>query len=68
MYAIIREDQNGHGFIDVSIEGIFRTIEDANGFLNSAVADAIEDGLRVAANGPSPDWDVSWKIETHSLE
>lgn len=66
--VLIREDQNQHGFIDTSIDGLFRRQQDADACLESSAAKAREEGMRVCGDpGAEPDWEIYWKIEQHSL-
>lgn len=47
VHVVIREDQNEHGFIDTSVAGLFRSRNDADAFVESNVAAARNQGLRV---------------------
>jgi hypothetical protein len=68
VYVLVREDQSEHGFIDVSILGLFRSQSEATGVLKTNVVEAREQGLRVCGDpGTESEWDVSWNIEPHSL-
>ena len=68
VHVVIREDQNEHGFIDASVDGLFRSRHEADEYVKSSIADARDEGLRVSdESGIEPDWDVSWKIEVHPV-
>lgn len=68
VFVLVREDQNEHGYIDTSITGIFR---DERAAANEEVLQrgrASAAGLIVEdEDSSSPDWQVAWKIEEHSL-
>ena len=68
VYVLVREDQSEHGFVDASIVGLFRNQDEATAVLQSSVAEAREQGLRVCGDpGTEPEWEVSWNIERHPL-
>ena len=69
VYVLVREDQSEHGFVDVSIVGLFRSQDEATVVLKSSEAEAREQGLRVCGDsGAEPEWEVSWNIEPHPLQ
>jgi hypothetical protein len=68
VYVLIREDQNDHGYVDVSIIGIFRDEQVARNRKDSERARAREEGLRLAGDDDEEaDWQVSWYVEEHSV-
>ena len=67
VYVLIREDQNQHGYIDVSITGIFREKRIAEKLEEVERRLAYRDGLRVEELDSDGDWEVSWKIEEHDI-
>ena len=67
VYVLIREDQNQHGYVDVSITGIFREKRIAKKLEEIERAVAHRQGRRVCDELDDPDWEVSWKIEEHDL-
>jgi hypothetical protein len=69
VYVLVREDQNDHGFVDVSVDGIFRSKADAESLQRNEEADARGRGLLVdGETQPEADWQVSWKIEEHDVQ
>jgi len=66
VHVLIREDQNEHGYIDVSITGVFREKRLANEQEALERLHAREQGL-VVEDDESADgeWQVSWKVEEH---
>lgn len=68
VYVLIREDQNDHGYVDVSIVGIFRDEQVAKNRGDSERALARENGLRLGDDDDAEaDWQVSWHVEEHSV-
>ena len=68
VYVLIREDQNQHGYIDVSIAGIFRQEQIAQEIRATERRLALQEGRRVCDEFDSdPDWEVSWTIEEHDI-
>lgn len=68
VYVLIREDQNQHGYVDVSITGIFREKRIAEKLEEVERRLAHREGLRVCDELDSDgDWEVSWKIEEHDI-
>jgi hypothetical protein len=67
VYVLIREDQNQHGYVDVSITGIFREKRIAEKLEEVERRLARREGLRVEELGSDGDWEVSWKIEEHDI-
>jgi hypothetical protein len=64
---LIREDQNEHGYIDTSITGVFREEREALECMARERLRATEEGLVVEDDESDADWQVSWKIEQHSV-
>ena len=66
VHILIREDQNEHGYIDVSITGVFREEGVAKEQEALERLHAREQGL-VVEDDESADgeWQVSWKLEEH---
>jgi len=68
VYVLIREDQNQHDYVDVSIAGIFRQKVTAQEIEETERRLAMRAGCRVCDEFDSdPDWEVSWKIEEHDI-
>ena len=68
VYVLVRDDQSEHGFVDASIVGLFRSHNEATVVLESSVAEARKQGLRVCGDpGTEPEWEASWNIEPHPL-
>jgi hypothetical protein len=67
VYILIREDQNEHGYIDTSITGVFREEREALECMARERLRATEEGLVVEDDESDADWQVSWKIEQHSV-
>ncbi|PYR79238.1 MAG: hypothetical protein DMF87_11860 [Acidobacteria bacterium] len=67
VYVVIREDQNEHGFVDTSIDGLFRTQQEADAFVDECTGEARAEGLRLEDDYPG-DWDVYWKVEQHTVD
>ena len=66
VHVLIREDQNDHGFIDTSIEGVFLTRHGALVAMREAQEEARSEGLRATTmddDSCEDDWQVYWKIE-----
>jgi hypothetical protein len=68
VYVLIREDQNQHGYVDVSIDGIFREKQTAQECEELERRLALREGLRVCGDVECDgEWEVSWKIEEHDI-
>jgi hypothetical protein len=68
VFVLVREDQNDHGYIDTSITGIFREQQAAATEESRERVRARADGLGVEDDeAPDGEWQVSWKIEEHSV-
>ena len=69
VFVLIREDQNEHGYIDTSITGVFREARTAKEMENLERLHARQEGL-VVEDDDSPDgeWQVSWKVEEHTVD
>lgn len=68
VYVLIREDQNQHGYVDVSIDGIFREKQAARKLEEVERRQALREGLRVCNDVDCDgEWEVSWKIEEHDI-
>lgn len=69
IYLLVREDQNQHGFVDTGVIGAYRKKEDAEAHLRDEARIERENGTRVEgeAGCPPGDWDVSLRVEEHSL-
>ena len=72
VHVLIREDQNAHGFVDTSVEGVFGQ-EDADA---SAAKERCKSRTRElkasrvwgdAGDWHESDWEVSWMIERMEL-
>jgi hypothetical protein len=69
VYVLIREDQNEHGYVDVSIAGIFGDVRTAQEHEEAARARARQQRLRISdADDSDPDWQVSWKVEDYLVQ
>jgi hypothetical protein len=71
VYVLIREDQNDHGFVDTSIEGVYTQECDAAAMKESEEQDARTAGSRVCGDSGhwhESDWQVYWKIEEHAVQ
>jgi hypothetical protein len=68
IYVMLREDQNDHGFVDVTVEGVFHRKEDAQAQIDAEEAKARAAGMLVDGDDAvDEDWEVSWRIEGHTL-
>lgn len=67
VYVLIREDQNEHGYIDTSITGVFHEKRVARERETLERLLAAEEGLVVEDDESDADWQVSWKVEEHSV-
>ena len=69
VYVLLREDQNGYGYIDVTVKGLFRQKDDAQLRLDQEREIAVRQGLLVCGEAGVDDgeWDVSWSIEEHAV-
>ena len=68
VHLVIREDQNHYGFIDTTVDGLFRSRNDADAFVRSSAEDARTRGVLVCGDpGTEPDWQVCWFVESHQL-
>ena len=69
VYVLIREDQNDHGYVDVSIAGIFGDVRTAQEHEEAERARAHQQRLRICdADESDPDWQVSWKVEYYVVQ
>lgn len=69
VFVLIREDQNQHGYIDTSIEGVFREAHVAEEMETLERLQARQEGLVVEdENSRSGEWQVSWKVEQHLVD
>jgi hypothetical protein len=69
VFVLIREDQNEHGHIDMSIVGVFREVGVAKEMETLERLHARQEGF-VVEDDESPDgeWQVSWKVEEHLVD
>jgi len=69
VFVLIREDQNEHGNIDTSMAGVFREADVAKEMETLERLQARQEGL-VVEDDDSPDgeWQVSWKVEEHTVD
>jgi hypothetical protein len=68
VFLLIREDQNEHGYIDTSIDGVFHEVADAKARERSEMQRALAEGLLVEeVNCGDADWQVCWRVESHAL-
>ena len=65
VYVLIREDQNEHGYIDTSINGVFRDEHVAREREALERQEARERGLGVEDEASDGNWEVSWAIQKH---
>lgn len=74
VFVVIREDQNDHGFVDTSVCGVYRNRAEAESAVHEDEKEAQEDGFRVLVADDEDrdweewDWQVCYKIETHTLD
>jgi hypothetical protein len=69
VFLLLREDQSEHGYIDVSIDGVFRQRADATTRLEEERGKARHNGKHICGEGDDDaEWEVSWSIEDHDLE
>jgi hypothetical protein len=70
IYLLRREDQNDHGYIDVSVEGVFRRRMDASRQLQKERRRARKNGMRVEGDdqGDDGEWQVCWDIREYDLQ
>ena len=69
VYILLREDQNEHGYIDTSIAGVFREAGVAREMETLERLQARQEGLVVEDDdSPVGEWQVSWKVEEHTLD
>ena len=69
VFVLIREDQNAHGYVDTSISGVFRDAGIAKEMETLERLDARQEGLVVEDNdSPDGEWQVSWKVEEHTVD
>ena len=68
VFVLIREDQNEH-YIDTSITGVFREARIAKETETLERLHARQEGL-VVEDDDSPDgeWQISWKVEEHTVD
>ncbi|MDH4283610.1 MAG: hypothetical protein OEV36_13220 [Myxococcales bacterium] len=69
VFVLIREDQNEHGYVDTSIAGVFREAGVAKEMETLERLHARQEGL-VVEDDDSPDgeWQISWKVEEHTVD
>lgn len=69
IYLLVREDQNQHGFVDAAVIGAFRRKDEAEARLQRETQIELENGASVegAEGCPLDEWDVSLRVEEHSL-
>lgn len=69
VFVLIREDQNEHGYVDTSIAGVFREAGGAKEMETLERLKARQEGL-VVEDDDSPDgeWQISWKVEEHTVD
>ena len=68
VFVLVREDQNQHGNIDTSIAGIFHEQHAAAGEESRERLRARAEGLVVEDDDSADaEWQVSWKIEEHTV-
>lgn len=66
--GLIREDQHQHGYLDVSVAGIFRRRQTAQELEEIQRCPALVEGRRVYDEFDSDRArEVSWKIEEHDI-
>jgi hypothetical protein len=69
VFVLIREDQNQHGYIDMSIEVVFREAHVAKEMETLERLQARQEGLVVEdKNSRGGEWQVSWKVEQHLVD
>ena len=66
VFVLLRENQNEHGYIDTSIDGVFDDECEARAAELRERRKALEQGL-IVENDDSPggEWQVSWMVEEH---
>lgn len=67
VYILIREDQSEHGYIDTSIVGIFRVKGAATEQERVERLRAEAEGLTMEDVGSEGEWQVSLRVEEHTL-
>jgi hypothetical protein len=68
VFLLIREDQNEHGYVDTSVDGVFQDEADAKARELAEVQRALDAGLLVEdENCADADWQVCWRIEPHPV-
>jgi hypothetical protein len=67
VYLLLREDQNDHGYIDVSVTGVYRDESAAKQRGALERARARDEGLRVEDDDDA-DWQVCWRVEEHRVD
>ncbi|MCC7180988.1 MAG: hypothetical protein IT177_21595 [Acidobacteria bacterium] len=66
VYILIREDQNEHGFVDTSIDGVFGDEHVARQQEAHERQRAHAEGLIVEdEHSPDGEWQVSWLVAEH---
>ena len=69
VHLLLREDQNDHGYVDVAVDGVYRSAADAERRLEQERDRARKEHLRVCGDDDDDaDWQVYWKIEEHMVE
>ena len=69
VYVLLREDQNDYGYVDVSVDGVFRDESDATRRLEAERHKARIEGLRLCGDDVDDgDWEVAWSIERHPIK
>ncbi len=68
VFLLIREDQNEHGYIDTSVNGVFSEETNAKARECAEMQCALAEGLLVEdVNCTDGDWQVCWRIEEHAM-
>lgn len=67
VYVLIREDQSDLGYIDTSIQGVFRDKGAASEQEAIERREAQAQGLVLDDESSDAEWQVSWKIEDYLL-
>ncbi len=70
VHVLLREDQNEYGYVDTSVDGVFREESDATRRLEEERHTARIQGLRLCGDDDvdDGDWQVAWSIEHHSVK
>jgi len=67
VFVLIREDQNEDGYVDTSITRVFHEESYAKQQQDVERRNAREQGLAVEDDDSDGDWQVSWKVERHTV-